>query len=362
MKALRFALSVATSLLPALAAAQDRPIVIQADTVLDGKGQVLRNTRIVVQGNKIVRLDPKAEGISYDLRGLTLLPGWIDTHVHITAHFGPNGRAEDPGETPAQATLAAEANAWATLMAWFTTVQSLGAPADRDLREFIARGAIPGPRILTALRPLVGRGEQTGTPEQVREQVKQVAAQGADVIKIFASKSIREGGGQTLSQAQLEAACGQAKALGLRAVVHAYGPAIRAATLAGCTAIEHGTFATTDDLRGMAAQGTYFDPPAGVVVHNYLENKSRYVGIGNYTEEGFSAMERALPLNTDLCKRALATPNLKMVFGTDAVAGAHGRNAEEFIYRVRDCGQDPMEAIVSATSAAAESLQLGQQI
>jgi imidazolonepropionase-like amidohydrolase len=355
-------LVIAALVLPALAAAQEKEIVIRASRVLDGKGNVLHDTRIVVQGSKIVRLDSSAGPVTYDLRGTTVLPGWIDTHVHITYHFGPNGRAEDKDETPQQATLAGASNAYVTLMSGFTTVQSLGSPADKDLRDMIARGLIPGPRILTAMRPLTGRGEATGTPEQIREFVKQQATQGADVIKVFASKSIREGGGQTLSQEQLDAACGQAKALGLRAVVHAYGPAIRAATLAGCSQIEHGTHASDDDLKLMAEKGTYFDPQAGLVIQNYLDNKAKFLGIGNYTEEGFQAMEKAKPLNLELFRRAIATPKLKVVFGTDAVAGAHGRNAEEFYFRVRECGQLPMDAMVSANSLAAESLGLGDKI
>ncbi len=355
-------LVIAALVLPALATAQEKEIVIRASRVLDGKGNVLHDTRIVVQGSKIVRLDPSAGPVTYDLRAYTVLPGWIDTHVHITYHFGPNGRAEDRDETPQQAMLAGASNAYVTLMSGFTTAQSLGSPADKDLRDMIARGLIPGPRILTAMRPLTGRGEATETPEQILEFIKQQAAQGADVIKIFASKSIREGGGQTLSQEQLDAACGQAKALGLRGVVHAYGPAIRAAVLAGCSQIEHGTHATDDDLKLMAEKGTYFDPQAGLVIQNYLDNKAKFLGIGNYTEEGFQAMEKAKPLNLELFRRAMATPKLKVVFGTDAVAGAHGRNAEEFYFRVRECGQSPMDAMVSANSLAAKSLGLGDKI
>lgn len=345
-----------------LAAAQEQPIVLKTSTVLDGRGHILRNTSIVVERDKITRLGLEGQGAIYDLRGLTVLPGWIDAHVHITYHFGPNGRAYDPKETPEQATLGAVGNAWATLMAGFTTVQSVGAQQDKDLRDFITRGVFPGPRIRTSLEPLAGQGEKTGTPEQIREFVKRQAAQGANLIKIFASKSIREGGGQTMSQEQLEAACGEAKSLGLRTLVHAYGPAIRAATLAGCTQIEHGTFATDDDLRLMAEHGTYFDPQVRLVIQNYLDNKARFLGIGNYTEEGFVAMEKAIPLDIDLFKRAIATPHLKVLFGTDAVAGADGRNAEEFIYRVRDCGQDPMAAMVSANSLAAESMGLQDKI
>src|SRR5208282_1450866 len=84
--------------------------------------------------------------------------------------------------------------------------------------------------------------------------------------------------------------------------------------------------------------------------------------IENYTEEGFAAMEKAVPLAIGVVHRASQTPNLKMVFGTDAVAGAHGRNAEEFLYRVRDAGQSPMDAMVSANSLAAQAMGLGDQI
>ncbi len=112
----------------------------------------------------------------------------------------------------------------------------------------------------------------------------------------------------------------------------------------------------------MAEKGTYFDPQAGLVIQNYLDNKAKFLGIGNYTEEGFQAMEKAKPLNLELFRRAIATPNLRVVFGTDAVAGAHGRNAEEFYFRVRECGQSPMDAMVSANSLAAESLGLGDKI
>jgi imidazolonepropionase-like amidohydrolase len=362
MKLAKAILVCACLLSPAILCAQERPIVIAAGTVLDGTGKVWHNTRIVVQNGKILRVDPKAEPVTYDLRGMTVMPGWIDTHVHITYHFGPNGRAEDRNETPAQATLASATNAWLTLMGGFTTVQSVGSPADKPLRDLIARGALPGPRILTAMRPLQGRGDATGTPEQLREFIRQQAKDGADVIKIFASKSIREGGGQTLPQEQLDAACDEAKKLGLRTLVLAYGPAVRAATLAGCTQIEHGTMARDDDLKLMAEKGTFFDPQAGLVIENYLDHKTEYLGIGNYTEEGFAQMEKALPMNFDLVHRASRTPNLKIVYGTDAVAGAHGRNCEEFLFRVQKAGMDPMAAIVGATSLAAESLGMQDKI
>jgi len=336
--------------------------IIAASTVLDGKGHVLHNTRIVIEGAKIVAIDPKAGPVDYDLRGLTVLPGWIDAHVHVTWSFGPDGKNGGAGRTTQEAAYAAATNAWVTLMAGFTTIQSVGSPTDVPLRDAIAKGLLPGPRILTAIEPLTGRGERTGTPAEIRAFIRKQKEAGADLIKIFASQSIRQGGAMTLSQEQLHAACDEAKKLGLRTLVHAYKEAVRAATIAGCTEVEHGTMATDDDLKLMAEKGTYLDPQAGLVIENYLLNKDKYLGTPGYTEEGFVAMQRVLSLNHELVQRASKTKGLKIVFGTDAVAGAHGRNAEEFIDRVRDGSVDPLTAMVSANSLGAEAMGLSDQI
>jgi imidazolonepropionase-like amidohydrolase len=341
------------------ARAQESQIVIYAGTMLDGKGQAVHNVDVVVQGAKILRIEPHANGTAtYDLRRLTVLPGWIDVHDHIVWHFGPNGRAEDKSETPAQAAFAEASNAWVTLIAGFTTVQSVGSPQDKDLRAAINSGALPGPRILTSLEPIT---DPRLSPDELREVVRTRKAQGADLIKIFASKSIREGGGQTLSEEQLRAVCAEATAQGLRSLVHAYRSAVRASADAGCTEVEHGDYATEDDLRDLAERGTWFDPQVGLVIHNYLDNKAKFLGVGNYTEDGFRKMQEVLPVMQQLFKAALATKGLKIVFGTDAVAGAHGHNAEEFIDRVR-AGQDARDAMVSANSRAAESLRMEHEI
>jgi imidazolonepropionase-like amidohydrolase len=342
--------------------AAPRRIVIAASTLLDGRGHVLHNTRIVVEGGKIVAIDPRAGPVDYDLHGATVMPGWIDAHVHETWAFGADGKNAGADRITPEAAYASAANAYATLQAGFTTVQSLGSPTDVPLRDAIARGALPGPRILTAVDPLEGEGPKTGTPDEIRAFIRKQKQAGADVIKIFASESIRSGGGMTLSQAQLDAACDEAKKVGLRTAVHAYKQAVRAATLAGCTQIEHGTMATDDDLKLMAEKGTYLDPQAGLVIENYLANKEKYVGTPGYTEEGFAAMQKVLSLNHELVHRASRVHGLKVVFGTDAVAGAHGHNAEEFIDRVRDAGVDPMAAMVSAQSLAAEALGMADQI
>jgi imidazolonepropionase-like amidohydrolase len=340
---------------------QEHPIVLKAATILDGRGQVLRNTIIVVEGGKIARIggDAPAGAVTYDLSGLTVTPGWIDTHAHIFWHFD-NGRLAGKDEPPARAMLHAADNAILTLNAGFTTIQSPGSPEDKDLRDAIARGIIPGPRVLTSLEPL---DEKSGPPEKLRELVRERKRQGADFIKLFASKSIREGGTQTMTDEQLAAACGEAKSLGLRTIVHAHSAeSAKAATLAGCTTIEHGAYVTDDVFALMAQHGTYYDPNIGLVLQNYLENKEKFLGIGNYNEQGFAFMEKGIAIVLDTFKKALKHKDLKIVYGTDAVAGAHGRNEEEFVVRVRDGGQDPMAAILSATSISAESLGLQDKI
>jgi imidazolonepropionase-like amidohydrolase len=346
----------------AIVPAQPRRIVLAVSTLLDGKGGVLRNTRIVIEGTRIVAIDAKAGPVDYDLRGLTVMPGWIDAHVHITWSFGKDGKNVGPGETTQEAAYQAAANAWVTLMAGFTTVQSVGSPTDVPLRDAIAKGLLPGPRILTAVEPLVGQGDKTGTPDEIRAFVRKQKLAGADLIKIFASQSIRQGGAMTLSQEQLNAACDEAKQQGLRTLVHAYKGAVRAATVAGCTEIEHGTMASDDDLKLMAEKGTYLDPQAGLVIENYLQNKEKFLGTPGYTEEGFAAMQNVLALNHALVQRATKIPGLKIVFGTDALAGSHGRNAEELIDRVRDGGMDPLRAMVSANSLGAEALGMSNKI
>ena len=144
--------------------------------------------------------------------------------------------------------------------------------------------------------------------------------------------------------------------------MHAHAAdAILAAARAGCTQVEHGAYADDEALKLMAEKGVYFDPNIRLVLQNYIENQARFLGVGNYNEEGFAFMEKAVPTNYAMFKRALAA-KVKMPMGTDAVAGAHGQNAREITTRVRDGGQAPMDAIVGATSLAAQSIGLGKEL
>jgi len=352
---------LAAVIAPVALSSQDQTVRIRAARVLDGTGKVLHNVTIAVQGSKITSIgaDPSAAA-TYNLGTLTVMPGMIDVHAHVGWHFDRDGRyAARPG-TPAQEILFSAENAYLTLMAGFTTIQSPGQANDPELRDAIARGLLPGPRILTSIRQI---NERSGTPAEIREKVRQLKADGADVIKIFASASIRDGGKQTMTDEQLRAVCGEANAIGMRTMVHAHSPeSIKASVNADCGQIEHGVFATDEVLKLMAEKGVYFDPNVGVVLQNYVANKAHYLGIGNYNEEGFAFMEKGLALNDTMIKKAVATPKLMMVLGTDAVAGAHGHNADEIIARVRQGGQKPMDAIISATSLSARSMRLEKTI
>jgi len=351
-------LGVALISAPAIATAQQT--TIRAGTLIDGSGGIQRNLVVAIEGTRIARIESGNARASYDLSQLTVLPGLIDAHVHIGAHFGRDGRASTPGETPAEQALYGLENATMMLMAGFTTVQSIGAASDVPLRDAIARGKIPGPRLLTAVSPV---RDPSMTVAQIREHVRKAVADSADVIKIFASKSIREGGGQTLSDEQILAACSEAKSLGKRVWVHAHAAsAVRAATVAGCTTVTHGSQITDAEAELMAERGTFFEPQTGLLLQNYLENKARFLGDGNFDEAGFKFMADGIALNDTMFKMAIKHKALKINMGTDAVAGAHGQNAREIIYRVQKGGQGAMDGIMSATSINADAIGLKERI
>jgi imidazolonepropionase-like amidohydrolase len=344
--------------------AQSPPITVRAARLLDGRGKTLDNVIVTIDKGVITQISNAEPGVraSHELDQLTLLPGLIDTHAHPMWYFNRQGRYHTgrDGDTRQDGAIAAQANAHATLLSGVTTIQSPGDQEDKPLRDRIAMGEVPGPRILTSLRPL---DNARSTPDQFRAAVKSRKQQGADFIKVFASGSIRDGGKPTLTAEQLHAICGEAKAAGLRVMVHAHSPeSVHLAAQAGATQIEHGVFVTEANLQEMAKNGVYFDPQINLVFRNYLENRPKYEGLGNFNSGGFTALEQALPVALRAFQKALATPGLKIIFGSDAVSGAHGRNVDELIARVQDGGQNGKDAIISATSLAAEAIGLGKEI
>ncbi|MEI6741400.1 MAG: amidohydrolase family protein, partial [Gemmatimonadaceae bacterium] len=305
----------------ATAAAAQRPalpatdLTLRAARVIDGTGAVRQRQDVVIRNGRITAIRPAtgplpADGL--DLGSRTLMPGMIDTHVHLGWYLNQAEKlhtARD-GDTPDVFAYNQAANALATVRAGFTTVQDIGEPENAALRDAINAGLIPGPRVLTSLGSL---SETTGggSPDSLRASVRRFKARGADVIKIFASKSIRDGGEATMTDAQLQAACGEATAVGLRSVVHAHSAeAASRSARAGCTQVEHGVFADEATRALLVARGTFFDPQCGLVFHNYLDHKPWFEGIGNYNAAGFAAMEQAIPLAEKGIGLASRTPQL----------------------------------------------------
>jgi imidazolonepropionase-like amidohydrolase len=333
--------------------------------VFDGAGRFLPNATVVVEGNRIRSvgaLPAGFRGTRIALGNATLMPGLIDTHAHVAWYFNKQGKLHqgNDGDTPTESMLAIAGNAWTTLHAGVTTIQSIGSPEDKELRDAINRGWVPGPRLLTSLGSF---SETAGSPDQIRQRVRTFKERGADLIKVFASKSIRDGGAVTMTLAQVQAACDEGRQLGLRVVVHAHSAAaMNVVSQARCDQIEHGMLSDQAALDLAAANGVYFDPQCSLVIDNYLQNRPKFEGIGNYNEEGFAAMRNSETARIATIRNAARTKGLKMVFGTDAVAGAHGRNAEELVCRVQRGGQSVADALVSAQSLAAQSMRLADSL
>src|SRR5689334_10232565 len=161
--------------------AQTAPVTIRAGRLLDGRGAVMKNATVVLDGGRIARVDrggAAAGVVTYDLSRYTVLPGLIDGHAHPSWYFNQAGRYHTPndGDTPVQSMLAMAGNVFATLTSGVTTIQSPGAPEDKDLRDFVASGTIPGPRILTSLQPI---SSPRLSPDTLREIVRRRKADGA---------------------------------------------------------------------------------------------------------------------------------------------------------------------------------------
>lgn len=350
--------------MPRAAAQAPRRVTIHAARLFDGRETVIRDATVVVEGGKIaaVRRGPPRGAADYELGDATLLPGLIDAHVHLAWHLNGGGRLHTPddGEAPREAFAAIAANALATLRAGFTTAQSVGSVEEVALRDSIAAGRIPGPRVLTSTGQIIA---PEASPERLRRIVRALAARGADMIKAFGWDDPRAAGVDAAEVERLRAICSEAASLHLRTLVHAHTDAsARAAVLAGCTQVEHGLFVADSTLALMARRHVWFDPQCALIFTNYREHRAAYEGIGGYSAETFEWFERNVAVARETVRRALRTPGLRVVYGTDAVAGAHGRNAEDLVCRVQQAGQAPMDALVSATSLAAESLGLADRV
>ncbi|HYY99042.1 MAG TPA: amidohydrolase family protein, partial [Pyrinomonadaceae bacterium] len=340
-------------------------VYVRAARMFDPEGgRVLTDAVVAVEGGRVAQVGaalaiPQGARV-YDLGDVTLLPGLIDAHTHITYHFDKTGRFGLTGDATAEEALKyAEENARATLEAGFTTIRNLGAGGRVDirLRDEINRGDARGPRMLVSGEPLTS-DELEGVYDnaearlrRVREFVRARAAEGADVIKVF--EGVDAGGAPLFSEGEIRAAVEEAASAGLRVAVHAHeAAAVKAAVRGGCASIEHGSFLDSEAIRELVKHHTALVPTLYLPTH-YLEHKERFVAFDPLTWAFFERLRAGNLSNAQAAKKA----GVWIVNGSDAVAGLHGQNAREIIWLTK-AGLTPAEALRAATADAARLLGL----
>ncbi|HSB54402.1 MAG TPA: amidohydrolase family protein [Gemmatimonadales bacterium] len=361
----------AAMLLPALLTAQTTTAVT-ARRMLDLRsGRMIDNPVVVIQDGRITAVGSTAPaGVTpINLGDVTLLPGFMDLHTHLTMSIDGNWAVREVFETPADAALRGAANARKTLLAGFTTVRDVGAMggADVSLMRAIDAGRVPGPRIIpsreaigitgghcdiTGYAPgiLEGGGGVADGPDAVVKAVRYQIKYGAKVIKVCATAGVlsNEGpvGAQQLSDEELKAIVDEARRHGLKVAAHAHGAeGILAAVRAGVSSIEHGSMINDQAIALMKQKGVYLVPTT------YLADR---IDLSALPPNIRAKAESLLPLAKDNLRHAIRA-GVKIAFGTDAAVYPHGENAHEFGALV-DRGMTPLEALRTATLNAADLL------
>ena len=344
-------------------------------------GVVQRDKTLVIEGNQIVEVRDGfvGEGRIVDLRSSFVLPGLIDSHVHLTGEQNPNSRLDRLTRSSAEQAMVGARFARRTLMAGFTTVADLGGANEAvfALRDAVRRGDVPGPRIIAAGQSVSvhgGHGDINGYREDIMHlftgesicsgaedcmrAVRLQVRAGADIIKITATGGVLSntaaGLGQQFSDEELAAIVGAAHRMGRRVTAHAHGvEGINAFLRAGGDSIEHGTYLDDESIRLFRREGTWLVPTlmAGDFVGRIASGPDNF-----FTPAQTAKALEAGPRMLDMVRRAHAG-GVRIAFGTDSGVSAHGDNAREFALLVR-AGMTPLEAIQSATVNAASHLRI----
>jgi imidazolonepropionase-like amidohydrolase len=374
------ALSVTTPAQQPQVPAADK--VVHAGRLIDGTSTTVREqVSILVEGERILDVQPgfvRPPGAQLiDLSRATVMPGFIDSHTHITSELGPNAIVEAVTLGAVDAAVRSTVYAKRTLDAGFTTIRNLGADggADVALKRAINGGFLPGPRIWTARSTLSitgGHGDQGGlrhdltaaptyadgivdSPEEAAKAVRYQYKYGADLIKFTSTGgvlSINEAGdAQQFSDEEMRTIVETAHRLGIKVAAHAHGKrGMEAAIRAGVDSIEHGTYLDDETIALFKKHGTYYVPT--VLAGKTVEEMAKKPGLLHPSVRAKAA--RIGPLIQDAFARAYKG-GVKIAFGTDSGVSAHGENAREFGYMV-EAGMPAIEAILSATRDAADLL------
>lgn len=375
-------------------ASGERLTVIRApQVILDAADGRITEATIVIAGDRIRAVLPGVDATVTPAEGETighehrfdastmLLPGLIDSHVHLTSNPAPAFWAVTT-TTPERATATGVRNALRTVQAGFTTVRDLGAPGASGyaLRDAIRDGDVPGPRVLSAGRMMSiigGHGDLTGFrpeviaaldggntctgAEQCAAVVRTLSRAGADVIKFAATGGVlsqqNRGLDQHFTDAEMKAIVDTAHQLGLKVASHAHGPrGVEAAARAGVDSIEHGTYIDDAGIAAMKASGSVLSPTLSPTIA-YRENLPK----GLYTEVVAAKIRvrlEATGRNIAAARRA----GLKIAYGTDTGVSEHGRNAEEMPLMMQYGGMSAGEVLIAATRTSADLLGLGDEV
>jgi imidazolonepropionase-like amidohydrolase len=377
-------------LLATATAARAETVVLKAARLFDGRGDsTVSNAVVIIDGGKITAvgsgLATPAGARVIDLGDATLLPGFIDAHVHLTGESSDDWyRAAVEGfrRTVPEKTLRATEFVRRTLMAGFTTVRNVGAEdyIDVGLRNAIEAGIIPGPRMLVATQALGARGGHCDTtgfpyllfgkepgiaegiasgPDAFRDAVRFEVKYGADVIKVCATGGVLsltdEVDTPQLTQAEMDAIVDEAHRLRKKTAAHAHGAeGAKVAIRAGIDSIEHGSFLDEEALRLMKERGTYLVPT--LMAGEYAGGRK---STRTYPPEIAAKAKAALEARSTAFRNALRM-GVKIAFGTDSAVSPHGRNAEEFALLVEH-GMTPAAALRTATSSASTLLGIDKR-